>query len=398
MTERRFDPDPPDPEGDAERAAKRRDALEAAKDAARRGEWEHVLREAEGARTPDPVAEAADLAQRIDEAPDLEALASLAPDPDPLRPLRSFEGKPRPRRVLWMDPNKGGGTVLRVGDVAALGGAGGVGKSFASLALAVKASGPGNGPAHAIGFEVRRGGTVLISFEDDPETVAWRAGLIAGQPLPDRLHVLPDPEPLMTADPDRPGEARESPAWPGLFTAIRARSPSLVIVDPVSAALAGVNQSDGGTVRRFIRALGREGTAGGWGTLIVAHSTKGARIGKTGPGRLEAMREQGGALAGSGQWWDACRGVLAMASNGKGHALIQCQKSNHGPPGWVIALEADTRTRERTGKPDLFAGWKRRRRYSPEAWAAETGQHADQNSGQRRNGGAMTPEQLRTFS
>lgn len=66
--------------------------------------------------------------------------------------------------------------MLRIGDVCALGGAGGVGKSLASLAVA--AASPGNGPAHAIGLEVRRGGAALIGIEDDPATVAWRAALI----------------------------------------------------------------------------------------------------------------------------------------------------------------------------------------------------------------------------
>ena len=146
---------------------------------------------------------------------------------------------------------------------------------------------------------------------------AGRAGLIAARsgpipdPAPDGLHLVPDPEPLMTADPDRPGAAAEAPGWRTLWRGVRTLAPSLVIVDPASAALADANQNDGATVRRFIRALAREAERGGWGVLLVAHSTKAARYGgDPGPG----------AIAGSGQWWDACRGVLHMRGNGPGRA------------------------------------------------------------------------------
>ena len=94
--------------------------------------------------------------------------------------------------------------------------------------------------------------------------------------------------------------------------------------------------------------------------MIVAHSTKLARYGgDPGPG----------AVAGSGQWWDAARGVLFMRGDGPGRAAIECLKANHGPTGWAVTLEADRR--QRPGKPDLFAGWRYTGRYSPEEWAAE---------------------------
>ncbi len=152
---------------------------------------------------------AADLAERIEAATTGMEVAALFPE-SAVRPLRDYTGRELPRPVVWMDARHGGGTVLRVGDVAALSRAGGVGKSFAALAIAVAAARPGDGSAHAAGFDVRRGGAVLI----DPVTVAWRAGLIAGREgaaeLPETLRLVPDPEPLMTADPRNPGKATKA--------------------------------------------------------------------------------------------------------------------------------------------------------------------------------------------
>ena len=100
MTERAFDPQAHVDEGaDAERMAKRAEALDAAKEAAKRGDWEHVRREA--AAAPPEVDESAELAARIDEAPDLQALARLAP-PDPLA-APAF-GAPRPAPLWDVDP------------------------------------------------------------------------------------------------------------------------------------------------------------------------------------------------------------------------------------------------------------------------------------------------------
>ena len=165
----------------------------------------------------------------------------------------------------------------------------------------------------------------------------------------------------MEADYDSPGNARRSDRWRALWDGIAALSPSLVIVDPASAALSGVNQNDGGTVRHFVRALASEAGRGGFGIAIVAHSTKDARYGGA-PGP--------GAVAGSSQWWDAARGVLFMRGDGPGRAAIECLKANHGPTGWAVTLEADRRGRG-DGNPDLFAGWTRTGRFGPEEWAAE---------------------------
>lgn len=352
-----------------EEAEKRNQALEAARSLALKRDFDA----AEGELEPWLAKSEADPDDKIRQADDPKEMAAAIEMARAthhpahfvgLKPVSEFAGK-LPDPVLWMDARKGGGTVLRVGDVALLSGAGGSGKSYVSLALAVAAARAEAGEhAEACGLNVRAGPVVLLSYEDDPRTVAWRCGLIASsmadpERAPDSVLMIPDPDPLMVADHENPGRVAEATLWPWLWKAIRSKSPSLVIVDPASAALAGVNQNDGATVRRFIRALAQEAEEGGFGTLVVAHSTKGARFGQSDVGPH--------AVAGSAQWMDASRGVLFMRGQGPKRAVIECVKSNHGPVGWAVELDADIRKRD--PRPARFAGWKRRERYSPEEWA-----------------------------
>ena len=353
-----------------EEAAKQTEALDAARnlaferhfDAAER-EIEPWLRRSEAdpdeliRRAGDPTA----MATAIAKARATHDPASVVG----LKPVSKFAGD-LPPPVLWMDARRGGGTILRVGDVALLSGAGGAGKSFVSLALAVAAARGGDEKhGEACGLHVRKGPAVVLSYEDDPSTVAWRCGLIASctaasETTLENVLIVPDPDPLMVADYESPGKAAKADQWTPLWKAIQSKSPSLVIVDPASAALAGVNQNDGATVRWFLRALAQEAKKGGFGVLVVAHSTKGARFGQGDVGPH--------AVAGSAQWMDASRGVLFMRGQGPGRAVIECVKSNHGPVDWAVELNADMRKRE--PKPERFAGWKRRMRYNPEEWAA----------------------------
>ena len=169
-----------------------------------------------------------------------------------LAPVQHFAGR-LPERVLWMSyyshrwpdstqetrdrplPRRNG-TVLRAGDVALLSGAGGVGKSFASLSLAVAAAAGGRDPGAPIacGLNVRPGPSAILSYEDDPRTVARRAGLIAAgsgpEPadVPRAVHLIPNPAPLMVPDHEQPDWAACSPTWRAIWSAIRKAAPSLV--------------------------------------------------------------------------------------------------------------------------------------------------------------------------
>ena len=66
----------------------------------------------------------------------------------------------------------------------------------------------------------------------------------------------------------------------------------LVVIDPVSAALADVSTIETGPVRSFLRALTAEATAASAGVLLVAHDTKAAH---------DATRR--GDDAGAPVWW-----------------------------------------------------------------------------------------------
>ena len=73
---------------------------------------------AEAEAVPDPEASGAD------GSPTLDSLRKRLNEADPvgaagIRPLAAMAGD-LPRPVLWMDSRRGGGTVLRAGDVAAL--------------------------------------------------------------------------------------------------------------------------------------------------------------------------------------------------------------------------------------------------------------------------------------
>ena len=93
-----------------------------------------------------------------------------------------------------------------------------------------------------------------------------------------------------------------------------------------------------------------------------------------------------------------------MRGDGPDRAAIECLKANHGPVGWAVTLEADRRPRH--DKPDVFAGWRRTGRYSPEEWAAElerrkaSGNGADrkpdmsENGGNGRTAGAARPGEV----
>ena len=134
-----------------------------------------------------------------------ELAAALAP---PLvKPLGTVSAKLSPEAV-WGDKQHGGGAVLRAGECAVLSGAGGVGKSFAAMALAcVAATGK---HTDVLGMHVRSGPVVLINYEDDAATLLERAGLMMSVGVttvapPDELYVVPNPNPLMEAHPQRPG-------------------------------------------------------------------------------------------------------------------------------------------------------------------------------------------------
>ena len=118
--------------------------------------------------------------------------------------------------------------------------------------------------------------------------------------------------------------------WPRLWEDIKAARPSLVIVDPVSAALADADTSQTGPARTFLRNLSQEAATAGCGVLLVAHDTKSAR------NLAMAGQDPGaGAVAGSAAWYDGARGVLTLVPDpaARGSRLLVAIKANYGRTG-----------------------------------------------------------------
>ena len=268
---------------------------------------------------------------------DAERFRILREAVDPFRPVAEWADEEPPEPVLWGEggPHR---TVLRRGEVAILASAGGLGKSFLTLRWALRAA---DGGGEAAGFGVADGPAVLIGYEDSAGEVARRLGRMreadgrSGEPIPDRLRILPDPPPLYQSDPEARGKAIPCARWGAIFGAVRALRPALVIVDPASAALADASPSDTGPVRSFMGALRREAEAGDFGALIVAHDTKAAR------NAAAAGEAPGaGAIAGSAAWFDAARAALHMWRDPSEPEarIVESVKANYGRTGWAVRL------------------------------------------------------------
>ena len=301
----------------------------------------------------------ADLATGVaSEAQRLAALVSGASAAPLLVDVADFAGLPQPAPVLWRDDPtiddaaQRFDAVLSVGEVAILSSAGGLGKStlvaaeLVSDALAATAVGADYGAA--CGLRVVPGPVVVVSYEDAPVRIAQRLKWSNNDSAPRGLHAWPNPPPLWEADPDRRGASRRCARWDALWRAVREIGARLMVIDPVSAALADVSTSETGPVRAFLRALTAESEAAGCGVLLVAHDTKAAR-----DAQRRGEDPGAGVVAGSAAWYDGARGVLSLIRDpavGSDDRLLECVKANYGGTGWGARL------RERTGPSGAFRG------------------------------------------
>lgn len=319
----------------------------------------------------------------------------------PLPALADWRDVPIPAPILWRDPGPDPGgerladAVLSAGEVGILAAEGGTGKSTVTLALALaaaRAAQDGADYGAACGLRVRPGPTLVVGYEDSPTRQAHRLRWIAertGAPeIPPEVRTWADPAPLFLANREAPGGADPGPEWSRLWEAVRALSPSLVVVDPVSLALEGATVSEAGPVRAFLAALRREAEAGGFGVLAVAHSTKAART------EARATGDPGpGAVAGSAAWYDAARGVLTLTRDPQDpeRRILEAAKANHGRSGWGAALAP----RETVG--GRFAGFELAERLDPAAlrtWKREAAAAVRSRAAgkrQSRDGGAAAP-------
>ena len=287
-----------------------------------------------------------------------------AVDPPPVIRMRSAAEihDLRPAPILSLS---GRGALLSIGTVAIVAGEGGLGKSslITSLAVDVAAAavardgeavlsepiqpGPGR-PAGPLTLHGGGGPVVLLSYEDDPGTVADRARKYAGLAGIDRdalrgLHVLEVDDPLFGPVPTdsgaelynaRPGRL---PAWTTFEAAVSRVRPRVVFIDPATVAYCA-DQSSHASVREFVSALGRLARQYSLGVVLVAHSTKDTRR-KRRPEDRDPFDP--GLIAGSAAWTDGVRGVLAVQwGKGTGERVIACPKSNYGPARVMRGLKA----------------------------------------------------------
>ena len=322
-----------------------------------------MIGDAEAERTADMAT--ADLLQGIEtRAHRLRKLSAAAAPVPLLHPAVDFADVPQPAPVLWRDHGSPDthdpqrcDAVLSIGEVALLSAAGGLGKSTATLEIASAAAAAadlGLPFGAACGLRAAPGPVVLVSYEDAPTRIVARLHWSADADVPAGVVLWPDPEPLWTADLDARGASRHGPQWDTLWREVRATSARLVVIDPVSAALADVSTTETGPVRAFLRALTTEASPNhdarwaGCGVLLVAHDTKSAR---------DAVRRGedpgAGVVAGSAAWYDGARGVLTLLRDPRPEStdrLLECVKANYGRTGWGARLS------ERTGPSGAFYG------------------------------------------
>ena len=228
-----------------------------------------------------------------------------------LRPLAECSHEPEPEPLLRRAGDRFG-SVLAVGEVAVLSGAGKAGKSTLALQVALGAAGcpaPPDAWQEVLGLEVRSGPVAVVSFEDDLRRIYDRSRLIVDGAAESLHAVNARGFPLFGV---REGEhiqarPRRLPAWFTLWAQLRCIKPRLVVVDPVGSAFLG-NSASVEAVRAFIDALRSEAERAECGVLLIAHATKGGR-------GQEATASDPGQVAGSAAWSDAARAVMVLREN-----------------------------------------------------------------------------------
>ena len=288
--------------------------------------------------------------------------AGQADQPEDLALLSDLFNEQPPAPVLWRDqPNKvdgddntrepGRDVVGSVSEPAILTAPGKSGKSFVALELALAAAVAcvrEESFGTAAGLRVRAGATVIRSYEDRPVRIAHRLKAVVQRWEQEKLataeelqaavrlvKVSQKPSALATPGESRVESVKLAPEWRPFWLAVEAEKPSLVVLDPLSALAGGANLNDGGTARFVVEHIADESDRLEAGVLIISHDTKAARS------QTKAGGDPGaGAVAGSGTWHDAARGVLYLYKNPmeENSRIIRCLAANHGRDGWGAML------------------------------------------------------------
>lgn len=282
----------------------------------------------------------------------------LRPELAPLRapePARRALPVPRvqsdfPKRLLWAHGKSG--ALLSAGTVAVLAGEGGIGKSAlaGSIALGIAMQPDGEvGDVSGGLFEGVGGKVLLASLEDDPGVTAWRLRKLAGNAGEKkaasedlaRVHLLNlASRPLFgPSDAGRGAlyNARPEPlaGWSDLWSEADRIGPRLVVIDPALSAFVG-EPNAAAPVTEFLVSLADAAKKRGCGVLLLAHSTKAARVPRTEkPDPFDP-----GHVSGTAAWTDRVRGVLAFTwEKEQGKRVLAVSKANYGPARIQIGLE-----------------------------------------------------------
>lgn len=225
--------------------------------------------------------------------------------------------KPPPREWLVSEMIPAGVPTLLYGD-------GGSGKSLLAAQLAVAVSSTGRW----LGRDVKRGGVLFVSAEDDQDELDRRLIAITaaeGVGMRDlrglNLLVLDD-DPLL-AHMDAARGLKPSPLYHAIERHVAATRPALVIVDTLAAVFPG-DEMRRELAQAFIHMFKRLCSAYGCAVLLLAHPS------------LSAMASGRGA-SGSTGWSNAVRSRLYLQADGSDRTLSQ-QKNNYGPTGARIRL------------------------------------------------------------
>ena len=267
---------------------------------------------------------------------------------------------PSPETVLRLSaPSLNRPPIVSIGEPAILAAPGGAGKSYRALSLMAQATRAGEADrdvfstqsdawASALGFSLRRGPQLYVSYEDSCGRVGDRLERIgAPRETVNHLHIWGDPPALFDPTTSSGGGAIPSAAFVELERVIRDVRPALVVIDPVSAMMGACTLNDPTAARSAMRALARLSTETGAGVLCLAHDTKAARNEARAGGSPGA-----GAVAGSGQWFDSSRSVLYLHRQADGGISLDCLKANHGRAGWSQPLHEVG-----TGAGETYAGF-----------------------------------------
>lgn len=313
--------------------------------------WPRDRDRGEDAQSPVPPSDS-DPAHEANQAEGASAVranpwASRLIDPDPAW----FTDAPPPRQWLLRDTRRPGHPgILPLGISGLLIGEGGIGKSYASvsLALAVAAGVPWLGT-----FTVDAPGPVMLVLgeEDEAETrrrvhdVAQRMGVDAGA-IAGRLRLLPLAgltSPMLRVD--GRGNASESDFARWLCAELQAEGEpwSLVVLDPLARFASADAETDNAAATRLVQAFESLVPAAGGATVLVTHHT--AKVARGHDAKVTAASARGSSAITDGARW--CAALAASPRTFDDPELRErlgaplsfaVEKSNYAPRGEPLLL------------------------------------------------------------